>query len=405
MRKIVTIILFLLPSTLLAAWVLQATNQTNGVPGVWREPTKGIVYYGQFPPGVNTFTPTFTFTSTPTITNTGSNTPTPTFTSTGTFTLTFTNTPTGSNTPTLTPTGTFTALPTNTPGVPVNPAGVGFPITDPRISGQAEIPVAIDSLNNLYFSNNLGTISMYDVDGNFVKNIGACCGSSNGTFNGDGIDGLVCDSSDNIWAVDDTNGRIMKFSTTSGLYLQKITTNLSNQFYQLAIGPSTGNIYVADFGSLRVRVYTPAGAVVTSWTCNDGLAPIGVCTDLTETWAYVSTGSSHVEKHTIGGTFVANVGSSSPGPGYLQGAAGLWTDFQNNVYVGDTTLMLIEKFTSNGAFLTQWGQGMQVIGSTMFPEFLAGDKFGGFYISDTQLNRVVKTSNTGYPLTHCCGKY
>lgn len=63
-------------------WVLQGN--------IWRNGATGQIYYGAYPSGVNTFTPT----------------PTPTFTRT--FTPTFT--PTFTNTPTVTPTPTGTQI-------------------------------------------------------------------------------------------------------------------------------------------------------------------------------------------------------------------------------------------------------------------------------------------------------
>jgi hypothetical protein len=403
MRKLPLILLvFLVPAFVMAAWVLQATNQTNGIPGVWREPTKGIVYYGSYPPGVNTFSPTPTWTFTGTPTNTAVNASTPTFTPSATFTLSFTNTVTGSPTATFTPTGTFTAVYTNTPAIPINPAGVGFPIVDARISGISDMAIAIDSLGNLYVSDINQIIAEYDADGNFVKQIGQCCGGANGDFGGGDVDGLVCDANDNLWASDDTNGRIIKWNTKSGQWMQNLGVT-GNQIYGIAIGPSTGNIYVADYANNRVRVYTAGGAVSTSWSTNNGLAPFGICLDSTETWAYCSVPTT-VEKHTIAGTFVGNYGSASP-PFNFSTPQGLWTDFQNNIYVADPSAGLVTRLTSNGVFLNQWGQGLQVIGSLMYSEFVVGDVYGGIYISDPQLERIVKTSNKGYPLAHCCGKY
>ena len=404
MKKILIILsVFIVPTFVMAAWVLQATNQPNGAPGVWREPTKGIVYYGAYPSGVNTFTPTPTWSNTGTPTPTFTNTITTTETMSNTFTLTFTNTPTGSNTPTPTFTGTSTPVPTNTPGIPINPPGVGFPIVDTRISNLADMALAIDSLGNMYASDENQIISEYDVNGNFVKEIGHCCSGANGFFSGGAVDGLACDASDNLWASDDGNGRIMKFNTKSGQWMQNITTNLGNQIYGISVGPVSGNVYVADYNNNRIRVYTAAGAVSTSWATNNGLAPFGVCTDLTETWVYCTVPTT-IEKHTVGGTFITNYGTSSP-PFNYNTPQGLWTDFQNNIYEADPSAGLVTRLTSNGVFLNQWGQGLQVIGSLMYSEFVVGDVYGGIYISDPQLERIVKTSNKGYPLAHCCGKY
>jgi DNA-binding beta-propeller fold protein YncE len=255
----------------------------------------------------------------------------------------------------------------------------------------------------MYASDINQIIAEYDADGNFVKEIGQCCSGANGFFSGGAVHGLACDASDNLWASDDGNGRIMKFNTKSGQWMQKITTNLGNQIYGISVGPVSGNVYVADYNNNRIRVYTAAGAVSTSWATNNGQAPFGVCTDLTETWVYCTVPTT-IEKHTVGGTFITNYGTSSPPFNYNTPQC-LWTDFQNNIYVADPSAGLVTRLTSNGVFLNQWGQGLQVIGSLMYSEFVVGDVYGGIYISDPQLKRIVKTSNKGYPLAHCCGKY
>lgn len=71
MKKLLIMLVFIVPTIASAAWVLQTR--------VWHNTGTGQNYYGSFPPGVATFTPTPTPTNTftPTATNTPVNTPTP----------------------------------------------------------------------------------------------------------------------------------------------------------------------------------------------------------------------------------------------------------------------------------------------------------------------------------------
>lgn len=364
---------------------------------LWQNSGTGQVNTTPFPAGVNTWTPTSTAnlnTSTPTFTFTFTNTPT--------FTVTYTNTPTGSATPTPTFTGTFTALPTNTPAIAINPAGVGFPILDTRINAEGDLALAIDSKGNIYTGGTSQCIIEYDADGNFVKDIGTCCGAGNGQFGGGDVDGLAVDSSNQIWASDDVNNRILAFNTITGQCAVTATTGLGNAIYGIAIGPSTGKVYACDYNNNKIRIFNTNGSASANWTTNVNQSPLGVAVDLTETWVYCSL-PALIEKHTLAGTFVTSYTGNPTKP--LSTPAGLWIDFQNNLYVADASLQMVQKLTSNGAFITQWGPNNQVVGNFSFPEFVVGDSSGGIYVSDPQKNSIFKFNNTGYPLAHSVGKY
>ena len=56
-------------------------------------------------------------------------------------------------------------------------------------------------------------------------------------------------------------------------------------------------------------------------------------------------------------SFVGKWGSKGVGHGMFSQASGITTDSNGNVYVGDLTGVSgkIQKFTSNGTFITSWG--------------------------------------------------
>ena len=69
-----------------------------------------------------------------------------------------------------------------------------------------------------------------------------------------------------------------------------------------------------------------------------------------DTWPIGECGGGEVTYE-----FVTTWGSYGSGDGQFQGAAGVAVDAAGNVYVADDWNHRIQKFTSNGTFITKWG--------------------------------------------------
>ncbi|HTQ48477.1 MAG TPA: hypothetical protein VMI75_37230 [Polyangiaceae bacterium] len=84
--------------------------------------------------------------------------------------------------------------------------------------------------------------------------------------------------------------------------------------------------------------------------------PWGVALDPTGNFVYVTDHGNHrVEKFKSDGTFVTQWGSFGSGGGLFAGPEAVAVDATGDVYVTDHDNSLIQKFDSNGAFITQWG--------------------------------------------------
>ena len=75
-------------------------------------------------------------------------------------------------------------------------------------------------------------------------------------------------------------------------------------------------------------------------------------------------------------------------------------DSAGNVYVADTGNDRIQKFSSNGTFITKWGSQLNGDGQFDAPEALTMDpKKSVVYVADTNNHRVQKFSSDGHFIT------
>ena len=83
--------------------------------------------------------------------------------------------------------------------------------------------------------------------------------------------------------------------------------------------------------------------------------------------------------------FVTNWGSQGSGDGQFDKPVSIAVDLSGNVYVADTGNSRIQKFNSNGTFITKWGPIPVGIG-------IAVDSSGNVYVADTYNHRIRKFS-------------
>jgi len=125
---------------------------------------------------------------------------------------------------------------------------------------------------------------------------------------------------------------------------------------------SKGNIYVVDWTGEEVFVYSPNGELLKKWGKGKVDLLNGIAIDSKDN-VYLAGGWTYeVSKFTCDGEFISHIGKPGSvwlkpgkGPGEIYDAEDIAIDSKDNVYVADWHNYRVQKFSSNGEFITMWG--------------------------------------------------
>ncbi len=123
--------------------------------------------------------------------------------------------------------------------------------------------------------------------------------------------------------------------------------------------------------------------------------PHGVATDSAGNVYVADSGGDRIEKFTSNGAFITQFGGPGHGNGGFDNPLGIATDPAGNVYVADEGNFRIQKFTPSGTFITTWGDA----GKFFLPQGVATDPAGNVYVADTENNRIQKFTSHGAFIT------
>jgi sugar lactone lactonase YvrE len=188
---------------------------------------------------------------------------------------------------------------------------------------------------------------------------------------------------------------------------------------------ASGNVYVADGASRKIRKITPDGVVTTlagngKIGSNDGIGtdasfynPQGLATDA-ENNIYVADCSNHkIRKITPNGVVTTFAGSGTKGSNDSIGTAasfyypdGVATDALGNIYVADTYNHKIRKITPEGKVTTLAGtgtpgstDGVVSVASFSYPTDVTIDGSGNLYVVDQNNHKIRKITPDGLVIT------
>ncbi|RPJ69494.1 MAG: 6-bladed beta-propeller, partial [Alphaproteobacteria bacterium] len=122
---------------------------------------------------------------------------------------------------------------------------------------------------------------------------------------------------------------------------------------------------------------------VTKWGSYDSggvlypiLDPYGIAVDSSGN-VYVADKNNHrIQKFDSNGTYITKWGSLGNGNGSFNYPEGVAVDSSGYVYVAERNNHRIQKFDSNGTYITKWGSGGNGNGSFLRPNGIAVDSSG-----------------------------
>jgi sugar lactone lactonase YvrE len=225
---------------------------------------------------------------------------------------------------------------------------------------------------------------------------------------------LASDSDGNIYISDSSYGFVTKLSP-DGQFITRLhyqeaglgTMDSSG----ITISP-TGYFYAVDLQNNRIYKFTLDGEFISSWGnkgSGDGEFDFSYVSD-TEYFHggdiaiddagniyVVDTLNNRIQKFDTEGNFITKWGSYGTGNGEFDRPFKIVIDDTGNIYVVDTANNRIQKFDSDGNFITKWGSYGTGNGEFYFDRDagIAIDKNGDVYVTDRGNGRVQKFDSNG----------
>ncbi len=299
--------------------------------------------------------------------------------------------------------------------------------------------VAVDGAGNLYIADTQNDRIRMVAPGGVISTI---AGIGTAGYTGDGAslatpqltmpESVAVDSAGNLYIADTGNNRLRKV-TTAGVISTVAGTGTAGYSQdggqataaQLASPTgvavdSAGNIYIADYGTARIRkvtmstgvISTVAGTGTAGFSGDGGAAtsakinlPFGVAVDSAGNIYIADTSNNRIRKVASGGTISTVAGTGTAGFGGDGAAAtsaklsspyGVAVDASGNLYIADTGNNRIRMVTTAGIINTVAGNtagsggdgGPATSAQLNNPTAVMVDAGGNLYIGDTSNNRI-----------------
>jgi formylglycine-generating enzyme required for sulfatase activity/DNA-binding beta-propeller fold protein YncE len=263
--------------------------------------------------------------------------------------------------------------------------------------------IAVDSSGYVYVADSWNDrIQNFDSNGNFITKWGSE-GTGDGEFHWPW--GIAVDSSGYVYVADSWNDRIQKFDSNGNFITKWGSEGTRDGEFGYLEGiavDSSGCVYVADSGNHRIQKFDSNGTFITKWgSYGDGdgefLHPEDIAIDSRD---YVYVADAHVyaadalndriQKFDSDGTFITKWGSYGDGDGEFSRPEGIAVDSSGCVYVADYWNERIQKFDTYGNFITKWGSSGSGDGEFSRPCGIAVDSSGNVFVADTGNHRIQK---------------
>jgi len=105
--------------------------------------------------------------------------------------------------------------------------------------------------------------------------------------------------------------------------------------------------------------------------------------------------NGRIQKFTSEGVFVSKWGTEGTGDGQFDEPYGIAVASDGSVYVADRGNNRVQKFTSEGVFVTKWGSQGEGEGEFGWPDGIAVASDGSVYVADSGNSRIQKFTSEG----------
>lgn len=231
------------------------------------------------------------------------------------------------------------------------------------------------------------------------------------TYHMNNATGVATDPSGNVYVADTDNNRVVKYGVNGGAWYWGGLGTGPAQFDHpggVAVSPDGMYVYVADSGNHRIQKLTPNGVHVTSWGREGGPdfygsgpkefnSPKGICVDGSGYVYVADSGNARIQKFTSSGTFVKQWGSPGSEDFQFYDPRGIAVSPFGDLYVTDfhMTNSCVRQFDSEGNFIRRWGGWGIAPGQLKSPWGVAVDSAGEVYVAENLGHRIQVFSETG----------
>ncbi|MGB9940245.1 PKD domain-containing protein [Methanosarcina sp.] len=170
---------------------------------------------------------------------------------------------------------------------------------------------------------------------------------------------------------------------------------------------SLDNIYIADKSNHRIQEFSSDGLFIkcvgdiqSAESCSKGSSkgefnePVDIAVDSSGNIYVADSGNDRIQKFDSNGNYLTQWGSSGMENGQFFSLTSVAVDSSGNVYVADH-VNIIQKFDSSGKFITKWGSSGSDNGQFSLPYDIAIDSSDSIYVADTYNNRIQKFDSNG----------
>ena len=204
--------------------------------------------------------------------------------------------------------------------------------------GGQDVKVGPDG--NIYLSSG-PMIKIFDVNGNFIT-------SWTDAVHIEDINGFDFDSHGNLYAMESSSNQVVKLDNQGSFVL---TWEIGDSAVTNRIAcDSRNNVYVINYDTNQILKYNSNGSFIRSWTPWDGSSCLGI-----DSQDFVYVAGSLIQKFNINGEFIKKWESPLNEGGSLITPHGMAIDSLNAVYVAEIDVGRIQKFDSEGEFITEFG--------------------------------------------------